>query len=409
LKTQGGNNNSDIPSCDHQIKLQHKSRERIQRIYGKNREDFQIYHIPTLLNGEIVNKSMKSLSSVVTSKDSVTRNMPRQHKVTMVGDTFLRGIRENVELSLSNEFSMYSMVKPGCELNTLLESATSASGSLTQKDVIFICSGSNDLKIDKDESVIYHIRNFIKTTNHTNIVVANVPVRYDLSYYSQVNKGRRSYNKKLMEITKEHKQVALIEIDINRKYHTQHGLHFNKLGKLLFSNKITQAIYSILRKKLKQSSVMSGKHKSQGDEREVDGRNSNQGNKDFRNNEDIIKLIQTDVERNSEERLNQDEDETTSESSDDKNLEGKFSQNNNNKVVVSHEPECVNEEKGCNKDRNSEERLNQDEDETTCETSNDKNLEGKFSQNNNKVVLSQELECVDEEKGGNKDKTVILE
>jgi hypothetical protein len=76
---------------------------------------------------------------------------------------------------------------------------------------------------------------------------------------------------------------------------------------LLFSNKITQARYSILGKKFKQSSVMSGKYETQGDESEFDGRNSNQGNKDFRSNEDIIKLIQTDVERNSEERLNQDE------------------------------------------------------------------------------------------------------
>jgi hypothetical protein len=59
-----------------------------------------------------------------------------------------------------------------------------------------------------------------------------------------------------MEITKEHKQVALIEIGIDRKYHTRHGLHFNKLGKLLFSNKITQAIYSVLgNNKLKQSTV----------------------------------------------------------------------------------------------------------------------------------------------------------
>jgi len=98
--------------------------------------------------------------------------------------------------------------------------------------------------------------------------------------------------------------------------------------------------------------------------------------------------------------FNQNKDET-SETSDDN--EGKFSQNNN-KVVVSHEPECVNEEKDCNKDRNSEERLNQDEDETTSETSYDKNLEGKFSQNNNKVVVSHEPECVNEEKGCNKDR-----
>jgi hypothetical protein len=103
-----------------------------------------------------------------------------------------------------------------------------------------------------------------------------------------------------METIKEHKQVALIETDIERKYHTRHGLHFNKLGKLLFSNKITQAVYSTLGMKLKQSIVMREKQGIQGGENEAGGRNSNQGHKDFRNNEDTIKLIQNDVDRNSE-------------------------------------------------------------------------------------------------------------
>jgi len=43
------------------------------------------------------------------------------------------------------------------------------------------------------------------------------------------------FNKKLMEITEQHKQVALVETDTDRKYHTRHDLHFNKLGKLMFS------------------------------------------------------------------------------------------------------------------------------------------------------------------------------
>jgi hypothetical protein len=91
---------------------------------------------------------------------------------------------------------------------------------------------------------------------------------------------------------------------------------------LLFSNKITQAIYSTLGKKLKQSIVMSEKQGIQGSENEADRRNSNQGHKDFRDIEDTIKLIQNDVDRNSEERFNQDKDETVS---DDKNVEGKYS------------------------------------------------------------------------------------
>jgi len=122
------------------------------------------------------------------------------------------GIRENVERSLSNKFEIYSMVKPGCKLNTLLESANSVLGSPTQRDIIVICGGSNDFSFDTGESIIDSIMEFIKTNNHTNIVLTNVPIRYDLSYYLQENKGIRSFNKKLMEITKEHKQIALIEI-----------------------------------------------------------------------------------------------------------------------------------------------------------------------------------------------------
>ena len=101
-----------------------------------------------------------------------------------------------MELSLSNKLGIYSMVNPGFELNTFLKSANSASGSLTQNDVIFICGGSNDLHFDKGEPIIDHIMEFIKTNIHTNITLANVPIRYDLSYYSQVNKEIRSYNKK---------------------------------------------------------------------------------------------------------------------------------------------------------------------------------------------------------------------
>jgi hypothetical protein len=112
------------------------------------------------------------------------------------------------------------MVKPGCELNTLLESANSVSGSLTQRNIILICGGSNDCNADKGESIIDNIMEFIKRNNHTNIVLTNVPIHYDLSYYLQENKGIRSFNEKLMTVTKEHKQIALIAIDIDRKYHT---------------------------------------------------------------------------------------------------------------------------------------------------------------------------------------------
>ena len=95
----------------------------------------------------------------------------------MIGDSFLRAIRENVELSLNNKFGIYSMVKPGCDLNTPSRISKKCFRSLTHKDVILICRGSNDFNFDKDEAIIDHIMDFIKTNNHTNIVLANVPIQ----------------------------------------------------------------------------------------------------------------------------------------------------------------------------------------------------------------------------------------
>jgi len=60
-------------------------------------------------------------------------------------------------------------------------------------------------------------------------------------------------------------------------------------------------------------------------------------------------------------------------------------------------------------DRNSEERFNLDEDESTRDNNGDKNDEEKFRQINSKVIVSQELECYGEEEDVNKDETVILE
>ena len=119
---------------------------------------------------------------------------------------------------------------------------------------------------------------------------------------------------------------------------------------MLFSNKITQIIYLILGDKQKQSTVMNEKYGHQGDESEVDERNSNQVNKDIRNNEDIIKLTQNGVDKSGEEKFNQDKDENTSDKSDDKNGEVRFSPTIN-KVILTQELEDDEENKGVNKNK----------------------------------------------------------
>ena len=58
-RTQDERNTSDIPLT----KRYNQSKGRIQRIDKSNREDHQVYYIPTLLNGRTENKSRETVQS----------------------------------------------------------------------------------------------------------------------------------------------------------------------------------------------------------------------------------------------------------------------------------------------------------------------------------------------------------
>jgi hypothetical protein len=141
LEIQEDNNIPDILTREHQTNQQHRGGRRSQRIDKENREDAQINHIPTLLNGKTGNTSMETVRGAATRKKYATKKKVRQHNVTMIGDSFLRGIRENVEASVTDKFGIYREVKPGCDLKNLLEAAKRFTGSITHKDVLFICGG----------------------------------------------------------------------------------------------------------------------------------------------------------------------------------------------------------------------------------------------------------------------------
>jgi len=142
---------------------------------------------------------------------------------------------------------------PGGDLSTILQSAYKASEDLTHKDLIYVCGGTNDFNDETEGPNVENITEFIQSNKRTNIVFANVPPRYDLSYYSQINEKIRTYNRKIAEIIREHEKVTLMEMDTERKNHTRNGLHFNKSGKWWLSHKITTSIYAILNVMTEQS------------------------------------------------------------------------------------------------------------------------------------------------------------
>ena len=72
---------------------------------------------------------------------------------------------------------------------------------------------------------------FIQKHNNTNIIVTNIPHRYDMDMNSVTNLQIQAANRKLNKMTKVFSHVAVVETDLDRKYFTQHGMHLNKSGK----------------------------------------------------------------------------------------------------------------------------------------------------------------------------------
>ena len=67
-------------------------------------------------------------------------------------------------------------------------------------DLMVICSGCNDYELNEFSSTFQNITNFIKTNNHTNIILISVPFRYDLLNSTAVNSSISNVNRKLKKL-----------------------------------------------------------------------------------------------------------------------------------------------------------------------------------------------------------------
>jgi hypothetical protein len=113
-----------------------------------------------------------------------------------------------------------------------------------------IQGGSNDIYRNNSEAALMQIMKFCKNVNNTNIIVADIPSRYDLVKNSIVNKEIQVFNRKLSKVTKQLKHVTILEPRLNREMVTQHGLHLNRLGKCLIAKQIAMEIYGLTEEKV---------------------------------------------------------------------------------------------------------------------------------------------------------------
>jgi hypothetical protein len=222
----------------------------------KNEDDSSL--IPTIVNGVTsVNHKPKPIQEdSVSTSDSITHLINNlsdsinvlnktNHRIVLIGDSRIRGYVNSLKPLLNNDYNLYCVVKPDSGTGELMASASEMIRSLSYDDLVVVCSGTNNYDLND----FRNIKKYIISNNHTNILLMNVPFRYDLPNSSSINKNIFVLNRRLQKLAKAFPHSSLLGTFDNRILFTTHGLHRSKLGEKLVNLQLAPLLLSIFDQK----------------------------------------------------------------------------------------------------------------------------------------------------------------
>jgi hypothetical protein len=203
--------------------------------------------MPVVVGGRIVKvnpvhgnqlggRDLKSTHQVTRNYGDVKPNAnkkkhKKEHKVVLLGDGHGKGLATRLSDILKTNFEVIGYAKPNSKVKTLINPVPAYVSKLTNKDVIIFVGVSNDIDGNCIERSLSDIQQFVTKNGHTNIIMGEIPKRYDTIEFSTVNQKIRTYNRILKKYSKSNTHLNIMETMQERKYYTNHGFHLNALGK----------------------------------------------------------------------------------------------------------------------------------------------------------------------------------
>jgi predicted protein tyrosine phosphatase len=147
---------------------------------------------------------------------------------------------------LGDKFEVTGMIKPGAEIKDIFASVTLNYRHLTKNDIIVVKGRANDVYRNTRLALTQFVK-FCEDLNNVNIIILDIPHRFDLMETSCVNKEIQIFNRKLKKYTKVLKHVTVMGVNNNRETFTRHGLRLNKLGEHQIAKQIAKEIRLMLK------------------------------------------------------------------------------------------------------------------------------------------------------------------
>lgn len=164
------------------------------------------------------------------------------NKILICSDSHGRGLAWELNQNKVRTHEAVSFVKPGGRAKQVLNCHNIDGERLDKDDVLVIICGTNDVAVNEAEDAVSNIKATLDKVKNTQVVLVDIPNRYDLAEWSCVNKEVRKTNLQLKQLSEDYK-VPLVEVSkADRKLHTRHGMHLNSTGKTWLADQILKKV-----------------------------------------------------------------------------------------------------------------------------------------------------------------------
>lgn len=189
-----------------------------------------------LIHKDHINKSKEKKAKNITINKPESCNT----KILLLSDSHGRNLSLHMRQKLNKNVKLDSIFKPNANFQCVTENFNQLTKYYNTDDFVIITAGTNDQNI---EDYKQSVTNIVKNCEHTNLIINMVPYRYDCV---KMNTNIYEQNKYLFELSSKYKfKTVDLNVFLNRKDYTRHGLHLNMYGKEKISDIFLEVTKSV--------------------------------------------------------------------------------------------------------------------------------------------------------------------
>lgn len=201
-----------------------------------NKSQVSVQNSFSCLSSEVIVDSTCEESGLINRCVNNKRN--RKQKILLKTDSHGRGLCSKI-MEINTKLTISGMIKPGARANNVMEPCRLQG----DEDFYVSIAGANDVSRNEANECLENIEKCLECNRKKSVVVATIPHRHNLLYYSCVNKEIRKTNMKLKILCANFPKCNILDLrTIERGMFTKYGMHLNGTGKMLLAKNISEML-----------------------------------------------------------------------------------------------------------------------------------------------------------------------